>query len=159
MKQFLVMFGAFLLMFVGLSFYQNRDLDIFEDTEFIDGGDILNEEVRDEHESIVVHNVVDEQVISSPLELQGEIRGNWVFEASAPVLLTNWDGLIIGESFISTEEDWMTADFVSFAGKIEFEMPDDIGEFSNKGYLIFQKNNPSDLRELDDAYEIEIRFR
>lgn len=141
-----------MLIFIGFSFYVNRDLDFINKEELVNNEDVVDY-------SIDVQNITAKQVISSPLELNGEVRGSWLFEASAPVVLTDWDGLIIAEGHISTKENWMTTDFVPFEGILEFEAPVDIGDFSDRGYLIFQKDNPSDLRELDEALEIEIRFR
>lgn len=37
------------------------------------------------------------QRIKSPLVIKGQARGFWFFEADFPVVLTDWDGLIIGE--------------------------------------------------------------
>ncbi|MFW5871974.1 MAG: Gmad2 immunoglobulin-like domain-containing protein [bacterium] len=112
-----------------------------------------------QNEDIIVDSPQPDQIISSPLELEGEVRGNWLFEATAPVVLTDWDGEIIAESYIETDQNWMTTDFVSFSGSIEFEAPEDIGDFSDKGTIIFQKSNPSGLPENDDALEFDVLFR
>lgn len=94
------------------------------------------------------------QVIDNPLELSGEARGNWFFEGDFPVILTDWDGKIIAEGFATAEGEWMTEDFVTFTGTIEFEKPD----YNNKGTLILRKDNASGLPEHDDALEIPIYF-
>lgn len=94
------------------------------------------------------------QVISSPLGIVGQARGSWFFEASAPVVITDWDGKIIGEGYIEAQGDWMTDDFVNFLGTIEFESP----EMYDYGSLILQKANPSDLPENDAALEIPVKF-
>ncbi|MFW6039844.1 MAG: Gmad2 immunoglobulin-like domain-containing protein [Gemmatimonadota bacterium] len=94
------------------------------------------------------------QVIESPLEITGRARGPWYFEASFPVVLVNWDGLIIAEGYVTAEGDWMTEDFVPFSGTLEFEAPD----FDERGTLILQKHNASSRRELDDALEVPVRF-
>lgn len=112
-----------------------------------------------ENESIKVFTPEKSSVIESPLQLEGEVRGSWLFEATAPVMLTDWDGRIISEGYIETEGDWMTEDFVPFSGSLTFEVPEDIGDFSDKGFLIFQKANPSGLPEHDDALEYKVRFR
>ncbi len=96
------------------------------------------------------------QVITSPLLIEGEVRGNWFFEGDFPVILTNWDGLIIAEGFVTTKEEWMTEDFITFEGILEFEKPEIINGFSNRGTLILRKDNPSGLPEYDDALEIPI---
>ncbi len=98
--------------------------------------------------------------VSSPLTLSGKARGNWFFEASAPVTLVNWDGLIIAEGFVTAEGEWMTTEFVPFTGSLEFVSPYKEGDpdFMKRGALIFQKDNPSGLPENDDAVEIPVLF-
>jgi hypothetical protein len=93
-------------------------------------------------------------VIKSPLIVKGEARGNWYFEASFPVILTNWDGLIIAEGIATAESDWMTTEFVPFTATLEFEIP----KYKNNGFLILKKDNPSGLPEHDDALEIQVLF-
>ncbi|MFH1286811.1 MAG: Gmad2 immunoglobulin-like domain-containing protein [Candidatus Magasanikbacteria bacterium] len=91
--------------------------------------------------------------ISSPLQITGEARGTWFFEGDFPIILTNWDGLIIAEGFGVAQGEWMTEDFVPFKGTLTFEKQE---SYSDKGTLILQKDNPSDLRENDDALEIPV---
>lgn len=99
-------------------------------------------------------------IIESPLTLTGQARGGWYFEASAPVSLVNWDGLIIAESHVEAQGNWMTAEFVPFKGTLTFTSPYKEGDpdFMKRGTLIFQKDNPSGLPENDDAVEIPVRF-
>ena len=92
--------------------------------------------------------------ITSPLLITGEARGPWFFEASFPVVLTDWDGLIITQGFATAQDDWMTEDFVPFTVTLEFEKPD----YGKNGTLILQKDNPSGLPENDDALEIPVVF-
>jgi len=98
------------------------------------------------------------EVISAPLTLRGEARGNWFFEASFPVTLTDWNGLIIAEGIATARGDWMTTEYVPFEAVLEYERPNDIGDFSRRGSLILQKDNPSGLPENSDALEITIFF-
>lgn len=99
-------------------------------------------------------------VVESPLQLRGQARGNWFFEASAPVALVNWDGLIIAEGFVTAQGEWMTTDFVPFAGELTFTSPYKAGDpdFMKRGALIFKKDNPSGLPENDDALEFTVWF-
>ncbi|PLX28081.1 hypothetical protein C0583_02515 [Candidatus Parcubacteria bacterium] len=94
------------------------------------------------------------QVITSPLKIVGEAKGTWFFEATMPVVLTDWDGLIIAEGYVTAYGDWMTEEMVAFKGTLEFEKPD----YKNNGSLIIQKSNPSGLAKNDDAYEIQVLF-
>ena len=106
-------------------------------------------------EMIVVEYPNVGQEVSSPLNITGEAKGTWFFEATAPVVLTNWDGLIIAEGYIEAEGDWMTEDFVSYTGTLNFEEPD----YKDNGFLILQRANPSGLPENDAAVEIPIYFK
>lgn len=91
-------------------------------------------------------------IVSSPLIIEGEARGFWFFEGDFPVVITDWDGLIIGESFASAKGEWMTEEFVPFSAVLEFDVP----SYSSKGTLILRKDNPSGLPEYDDALEVPV---
>ena len=99
-------------------------------------------------------------VVQTGVSLKGEARGNWFFEASAPVTLVNWDGLIIADGIITADGDWMTTEFVPFSGELTVTSPYKPGDpdFMKRGALIFKKDNPSGLPENDDALEIPIWF-
>ncbi len=96
------------------------------------------------------------QVIKSPLTITGEARGNWFFEASFPVVLVNWDGLIIAQGIATAKDNWMTTEYVPFEATLDFTI--DKNTYSNRGALILQKDNPSGLPEHDNALEIPIIF-
>ncbi|AKM84087.1 TPA: hypothetical protein DCZ46_00045 [Candidatus Campbellbacteria bacterium] len=97
--------------------------------------------------------------ISSPLKIEGRARGTWFFEASFPITLTDWDGRIIAQGIATATDDWMTEKFVPFTANLEFENPQNIGDFSRRGALILQKDNPSGLPEHDDALEVTVYFK
>lgn len=97
------------------------------------------------------------QTISSPLTITGVARGYWFFEASFPVVLVNWDGLIIAQGIATaTVGDWMTTEFIPFEANLTWVV--DKEAYSDKGTLILRKDNPSGLPEHDDALEIPIIF-
>lgn len=109
----------------------------------------------DEHADLILLESPEPlAVVESPLEVTGRARGGWYFEASFPVVLVNWDGLIIAEGYATAEGEWMTEEFVPFRGTLEFETPD----YGERGALILQKHNASGLSEHDDALEVPIRF-
>ena len=109
-----------------------------------------------------------DSVVSSPLKVMGTAPGTWYFEASFPIVLVNWDGLIIAQGHATAQTDWMTPEQVPFEGVIEFtdilpltkEIEDlnSLQSFMKKGTLILQKDNPSGLPENDDALEIPVLF-
>jgi hypothetical protein len=93
-------------------------------------------------------------IIESPLTVTGEARGTWFFEASFPVILVDWDGLIIAEGIATAAEDWMTEDFVPFEATVVFAVDSSI--YSDRATLILRKDNPTGLPEFDDALEIPV---
>ena len=101
-------------------------------------------------------------VLRSPLIVTGEAPGTWYFEAVFQLILVNWDGLIIADSYVEALDDWMTVEPVRFRGVLEFEKPyedaPEVPEFMKRGTLIFRKANPSGLPEHDKAVEIPVRF-
>lgn len=97
--------------------------------------------------------------VSSPVTLRGEARGNWFFEASFPVFVTDWDGKIIGQGIATAQGEWMTTDFVPFLATITFNTAEISGQYSDRGTLILKKDNPSGLPEHDDALEIPVRLQ
>jgi hypothetical protein len=119
-----------------------------------EGISILGQFEQEKNDLIRLETVHEGDYIKSPLLIKGEARGYWFFEASFPVVLVNWDGLIIAQGIAQAKDEWMTEDFVPFELTLEFTKPD----YKNNGALIFQKDNPSGLPEYDDALEIPILF-
>jgi hypothetical protein len=97
-------------------------------------------------------------VITSPLRVEGRARGRWYFEGDFPIILVDADGKIIAERFAKAQGEWMTESFVPFKGTLEFEEPGYNNGLSNRGTLIFKKDNPSDFPELDDELEVPVYF-
>jgi len=112
-------------------------------------------EVSQHKDLIRVTTPLPESMVSSPLVIKGEARGMWFFEASFPVVLTNWDGLIIAQGVATAKGDWMTEEYVPFEATLEFTSDTSV---SNRGSLILKKDNPSGLPENDDAFEYTIYF-
>jgi hypothetical protein len=93
------------------------------------------------------------QVISSPFTVSGEAKGNWFFEASAPVEIRDANGKLLGQGPVQAEGNWMTTDFVPFKGTITFSKSS-----TTNGTIIFKNDNPSGLPENDRSYSIPIKF-
>ncbi len=105
-------------------------------------------------ELIIIDYPKPNAIIGSPLKVSGQARGNWYFEASAPVKIVDDLNNVLGVKYITAQGDWMTTDFVPFLGEIEFAAPN-----TPAGKVIFQKDNPSGLPENDRSVEISVRFR
>jgi len=98
--------------------------------------------------------------LTSPFIVVGEARGTWFFEGSFPVVLTDWDGRIIAETYAQADGEWMTEDFVPFTSEVTFESPYQPGDpsYMARGFLILRKANPSGRPEQDDARELTVQF-
>jgi hypothetical protein len=105
---------------------------------------------------IVIDSPLPGVTITSPVTVYGKARGNWFFEGSFPIVIVNWDGLIIGQGIATAQGEWMTTEFVPFVGSISYTF--DPKTPYNRGTIIFKKDNPSGLPENDDAREIPILF-
>ena len=128
-KLFIILITAFVILTTGFGF------EFYKDT---------NNELG-EADLIRVSYPQPNSFIESPLEIKGEARGYWFFEADFPIILTNWDGLIIAETIASAQSNWMTEDFIPFTAVLEFEKP----EYGERGFLIFK----------DDALEFTVFFK
>jgi len=91
--------------------------------------------------------------VSSPLSIKGEARGFWFFEGTFPVKLLDDKGNVIAQHYAQVKGDWMTEDFVPFEVELVFEAPT-----AQKGWLVLEKDNPSDLSENADELRIPIIF-
>ena len=96
---------------------------------------------------------VPNQVITSPLEINGTARGTWFFEADFPIHLYDQQGKLLGTAIAQAQGEWMTEEFVEFSASLIFEQP-----ATSNGYLVLEKNNPSDLEENADELRIPVVF-
>lgn len=106
-------------------------------------------------ENLIRVDLTPGEFIASPVTVTGTARGFWFFEASFPVMLVNWDGLIIAQGIAQADGDWMTEEFVPFSVTLTFEKP----SYGERGAIIFKRDNPSGLPENDAALEVPIRFK
>ena len=107
-----------------------------------------------EHDLIRVSNPRANQMIESPLFIEGEARGNWYFEADFPVKLFDDNGFLLGVMPVQALGDWMTEDFVPFSTTLPFAVP-----FTEKGRLVLEKDNPSGLPEHADELIVSVYFK
>jgi hypothetical protein len=103
---------------------------------------------------IIVENPKAGEEISSPLFISGKARGFWFFEASFPIELVDENNNLISQSIVQAKGEWMTEDFVPFETLLNFSNPK-----TEKGFLIFRKDNPSGLKEHDDELKVPVVFK
>ncbi len=102
---------------------------------------------------IRVSSPLPDTLVTSPLIVRGEARGNWYFEASFPVKIFDAKGKQLGIIPARALGDWMTTEFVPFETTLAFENP-----ATETGTLVLQKDNPSGLPENADSLSIPVRF-
>lgn len=91
--------------------------------------------------------------LTSPLEITGEARGTWYFEASFPVRIYDANNVLLGFGIAQAQGDWMTENFVPFKATLSFTHP-----ATEKGFLVLEKDNPSGLPEHADELRIPVHF-
>ena len=163
----LCLFLIILIIFAGLRLMTAEDTWLCDDGAWVKHGNPSTEaptapcEKSDSsdflayNDKIRLDHFTENQEIESPLLVTGAARGSWFFEGSFPVVLVNWDGLIIADGIAQAEGEWMTEDYVSFSVTLTFEKP----SYKNNGALILRKDNPSGLPQNDDAFEIPVLFK
>jgi len=120
---------------------------------------IFTENIGNELEKldlIQIENPRPNQFINSPLNIKGQAKGFWFFEADFPIILKDEDGKILAEGIAEAKDDWMNTEFVQFESILEYNIDKELE--NKKGILILKKDNPSGLLENDDFLEIPIIF-
>ncbi|MCR4279654.1 MAG: GerMN domain-containing protein [Candidatus Zambryskibacteria bacterium] len=92
-------------------------------------------------------------IVSSPLAITGEARGNWYFEATFPVKILDANGKVLGQHYAEAQGEWMTTEFVPFTSSLTFSTPT-----TETGTLVIEKSNPSGLPENAGEVRVPIRF-
>lgn len=105
--------------------------------------------IKDAKNLIIIESPKPYEKIESPLLIKGKARGQFFFEATFPIKIVDENGNVLQKDYIETIEEWMTENFVSFEKSIKL----DFGNIK-RGFIIFEKANPSDLKE--NQFEISI---
>ena len=90
--------------------------------------------------------------IKSPMRISGEARA-WYFEAEFPVRVIDESGKELGVGQARALGDWMVDEFVPFEGAVSFNPGS-----ATRGFVVFEKANPSGLPENDQSYAIPVTF-
>ncbi len=114
--------------------------------------DTVNQVIKSD--LITVSNPRPNQIVQSPLQITGEAKGTWFFEASFPVYLYDNEGSLIIQGAAEAQGEWMTEDFVPFRLTLEFDEPT-----LSTGELVLMRDNPSGLPENSEEIRIPVRFK
>jgi len=146
-----ILFFGLGLSFIIFTFYPPH-IFLFRDSARDMYGAFIPEPV--ETDMIRISEPLPYDFIKSPLTVSGMARGNWYFEASFPVKIYDDAGNELGAVPVMAKDDWMTTEFVPFGGEISFSESS-----SEKGYVVFKKDNPSGLPEYDAEVRVLVKFR
>lgn len=153
MRKIYISIGILIIVLITLLFYFTLTPQTAQNETTVDSEATTTIATKDD--LIKLYSPTAGAEIASPLIVTGEARGTWFFEATFPIILTDWDGLIIAEGYATAEDDWMTEEYVDFSGTLNFTKPN---VPYDRGSLILQKSNPSGLPEHDNALEIQIQY-
>lgn len=127
---------------------------ILESLRWMKKGDGNNNKKQPIEDLILVRQPQPNDAVSSPVTINGMARGHWFFEADFPVKLVDKDGKVLGSAIASAEGEWMTKNFVPFSAELKFHNSTN----ASQAYLVFERSNPSDMRENDREYRIPVRL-
>lgn len=99
-------------------------------------------------------NIKAGDTVASPLQVNGEARGTWYFEASFPVKIYDANDKLLGSVPAEAQSDWMTENFVPFNALLIFT-----DSTTKSGTLVLEKDNPSDMPQNAGQIKIPIRFK
>ena len=105
-------------------------------------------------ELIKVKSPIEGEIITSPFKVTGEAVGFWYFEADFPVRLYDDKDSLLATGIAMAQGEWMTENFVPFETELVFKVP----KGSKSGKLVFERSNPSGMREHDRSLTIPIKF-
>jgi hypothetical protein len=112
-------------------------------------------DTREAHTSNQIHvkQPLPDAAVTSPLNIKGEAKGTWFFEASFPVILYDANHKQLARGTAKADGNWMTEKFVPFNATLTFTAPG-----SGRGTLVFEKANPSGMKENADSVVIPVIF-
>ncbi len=129
---------------------KTRVRELLKKTEFQQPAQNTQHRNNVDSEGIQISQPKPGSKITSPLEIKGEAKGTWFFEATFEVeLLKNGD--LLADTFVRARSDWMTEDFVPFSAILIFQ-PEEAGN----AILKFKNSNPSGLPEHSKTYSLPV---
>lgn len=96
------------------------------------------------------------QDVTTTIQIKGQARGAWFFEASFPIELVDSSGEIMATGIAQADDEWMTEQFVPFHATVTFYTS--FVKTGDTGTLLFKKDNPSGDPEHDDIFLVPVQF-
>lgn len=89
--------------------------------------------------------------VGGTIYITGIAEGGWYFEGDFPVKLLDKDGKVLASAPASAQGEWMKETFVPFVAEIKYPVSE-----TTAAKIVLEKDNPSDIRELDQSVEIPV---
>jgi hypothetical protein len=102
---------------------------------------------------INVFSPLPQQTIKGTVEITGQARGSWFFEASFPIKIVDDKNNELAAGIATAQSDWMTEDFVPFTASLVLPATN-----ASRGFVVFHKDNPSGLPANDDSFSVPVKF-
>lgn len=99
---------------------------------------------------ISIDNLPAGAPITLPYTVRGTVVGNWFFEGSFPVELSDASGKVLGTALAKTDADWMTTD------RIPFTVALPAMNYHGPLIITFRKDNPSGEARFDASFAITV---
>lgn len=114
----------------------------------------INQEITTQKGNKIIITVPKaNSIISNPLEIKGQIPGNWTFEGVFPVSLVDDKNNVITKTSVQVQGEWMTDQLVPFSALIEYN-----NASTTRGKIIFEKDNPSGEEKNNDQASLPVIF-
>lgn len=154
-KRYVVLVIIALFAIALMTLFRDATAPTVRNTDQI-AGDSLTPEAppAQKDDLITVSYPLPQGTVASPLIVKGKARGNWYFEGSFPVTLTDEAGNVLMAHYATAQGEWMTTQYVPFTSTLKYTLP--AGTTSMKGFLILKKDNPSGEARFDNQLVIPV---
>lgn len=124
-----------------------------EEKNIVASSTIVNEAEASFLKEIMVINPKQNEVVTSPLKIQGSVVGSWFFEASLPIKLVDSENKLIASGVAKPDADPLTEKPIPFSASLDFSTT------ATSGYLIISNDNPSGLPEYSKSISLPVKFK
>ncbi|OIO45805.1 hypothetical protein COX24_00590 [bacterium (Candidatus Gribaldobacteria) CG23_combo_of_CG06-09_8_20_14_all_37_87_8] len=100
---------------------------------------------------VILNAPKENELVISPVLIEGKAKGTWFFEGSFPAKLYDEQGELLSVAIASSKGEWMTEDYVDFTAQMTF-----LVTTTTQAKLVLERDNPSGLTELDKSVEFSL---
>lgn len=153
---FLIVFIVLIIAIIGIRLFSGEDNWICQDGQWVKHGNpsapMPTEPCGQESsQGIIVISPKPNELVHNPINLNGQARGRWFFEASFPIKLVDSQGTLLTFGYVQAQDDWMTENYVPFESELNY-----LVDATTSAILVFERDNPSGLISQNDKFEVPI---